>query len=194
MNQNQAGSSPPLNHREVLELQLEVIMPISQTILPEFEHEMANTRKTLERVPDDKFAWKPHEKSMTLGGLATHLANIPSWTKNTFEQDELDVAPPGQPPYRLEEKKSTAEILAAFDENVASARAALEAATDENWQGKWSLLMGGKTIFTLPRTAVMRGFVLNHLIHHRAQLGVYLRLLDVPVPSIYGPSADEAGF
>jgi uncharacterized damage-inducible protein DinB len=85
-------------------------------------------------------------------------------------------------------------VLAAFDENVASARAALESATDENWQGKWSLLMGGKTIFTLPRTAVMRGFVMNHLIHHRAQLGVYLRLLDVPVPSIYGPSADEGGF
>ena len=169
-------------------------MPISQTILPEFEHEMANTRKTLERVPNDKFSWKPHEKSMTLGGLATHLSNIPSWTKNTFEADKLDIARPGQPPYRLEEKKSTAELLAAFDENVASARAALESATDENWQGKWSLLMGGKTIFTLPRTGVMRGFVMNHLIHHRAQLGVYLRLLDVPVPSIYGPSADEGGF
>jgi len=169
-------------------------MSISKSILPEFDHEMANTRKTLERIPDDKFAWKPHEKSMTLGGLSTHLANIPSWTKNTFAQDELDVSPPGQPPYRLEEKKSTAELLAAFDENVASARAALEALTDENWQGKWSLLMGGKTIFTLPRTAVMRGFVMNHLIHHRAQLGVYLRLLDVPVPSIYGPSADEGGF
>lgn len=169
-------------------------MPISQTILPEFEHEMANTRKTLERLPDNKFSWQPHEKSMTLGGLATHLANIPSWTKETFAREELDVAPPGEPPYRLEEKKSTAEVLAAFDENVTTARAALEAATDENWQGKWSLLMGGKTIFTLPRTAVMRGFVMNHLIHHRAQLGVYLRLLDVPVPSIYGPSADEGGF
>ena len=169
-------------------------MSISKSILPEFDHEMANTRKTLERVPDDKFSWKPHDKSMTLGGLSTHLANIPSWTKETFARNELDVAPPGEPPYRLEEKKSAAELLAAFDENVASARAALEAATDEDWQGKWSLLMGGKTIFTLPRTAVMRGFVMNHLIHHRAQLGVYLRLLDVPVPSIYGPSADEGGF
>ena len=169
-------------------------MPISQTILPEFEHEMANTRKTLERVPDDKFAWKPHEKSSSLGGLATHLANIPSWTKNTFDADELNLAPAGAEPYRLEEAKSTAELLAAFDKNVASARAALESATDENWQGKWSLLMGDKTIFTLPRVAVMRGFVMNHLIHHRAQLGVYLRLLDVPVPSIYGPSADEGSF
>src|SRR5205807_3581170 len=114
-------------------------MPISQTILPEFEHEMANTRKTLERVPDDKFAWKPHEKSSSLGGLATHLANIPSWTKNTFEQDELDLAPEGQPVPRLEEAKSAAELLETFDKHVASARAALEGATDENWQGKWTL-------------------------------------------------------
>jgi uncharacterized damage-inducible protein DinB len=173
---------------------MEEVMPISQMILPEFDHEMANTRKTLERVPDDNFAWKPHEKSMSLGGLSTHLANIPSWTANTFEADELDIAPPGQPPYRLEEAKSTAEVLAAFDKNVASARAALEAATDENWQGKWSLLSGGKPIFKLPRIAVMRGFIMSHSIHHRAQLGVYLRLLDVPVPSIYGPSADEGGF
>ena len=169
-------------------------MPISQTLLPEFDHEMANTRKTLERVPDDKFAWKPHDKSMSLGGLATHLANIPSWTANTFDQDELDIAPVGAPPFRLEEAKSRADLLAAFDKNVASARAALEAASDENWQGKWSLLSGGNRIFTLPRTAVMRGFIMSHSIHHRAQLGVYLRLLDVPVPSIYGPSADEGGF
>jgi uncharacterized damage-inducible protein DinB len=169
-------------------------MSISKMILPEFDHEMANTRKTLERVPDDKFGWKPHEKSMSLGDLATHLGNIPSWTKNTFEMDELDVAPPGAPPYRLEQAKSRAELLEAFDKNVSEARAALEAATDENWQGKWSLLMTGKTIFTLPRPAVFRGFIMSHSIHHRAQLGVYLRLLDVPVPSIYGPSADEAGF
>src|SRR5260370_42220079 len=109
---------------------MEDIMPISQMILPEFDHEMANTRKTLERVPDDKFAWKPHEKSTSLGGLSTHLANIPSWTKNTFEADELDIAPPGQPPYRLEEAKSTAEVLAAFDKNLASPRAALAPAPD----------------------------------------------------------------
>ena len=169
-------------------------MSISRNILPEFDHEMANTRKTLERVPDDKFSWKPHEKSMTLGGLATHLSNIPSWTAMTFDRDELDIAPPGEEPFRLPEAKSRAEVLEAFEKNVSTARSALEAATDENWQGKWSLLNGGKPIFTLPRTAVMRGFVMNHLIHHRAQLGVYLRLLDVPVPSIYGPSADEGGF
>ncbi len=169
-------------------------MTISKTILPEFDHEMANTRKTLERVPDDKFDWKPHEKSMTLGGLATHLSNIPGWTAMTFAGDELDIAPPGQPEYREDPKQSREEVLAAFDQNVASARAALEAATDENWQGKWTLLNRGNPIFTLPRAAVIRGFVLSHSIHHRAQLGVYLRLLDVPVPSIYGPSADEGGF
>lgn len=169
-------------------------MPISKSILPEFDHEMASTRRTLERVPDDKFEWKPHEKSMALGELATHLATIPRWTKDTFGRDELDVAPPGEPEYRLEPLKSRAEILEAFDKNVASARAALEAATDENWQGKWSLLNRAKPIFTLPRTAVIRGFILSHSIHHRAQLGVYLRLLDVPVPSIYGPSADEGSF
>ena len=169
-------------------------MKLSEMILPEFDLEMANTRKSLERVPEDKFEWKPHEKSTSLGGLATHLANIPSWTKNTFEQDELDLAPSGAPPLRLEPVKSRAELLAAFDKNVTSARAALEKASDEDWQGKWSLLHGGKAIFTMPRTAVMRGFVMNHLIHHRAQLGVYLRLLDVPVPSIYGPSADEGSF
>src|SRR5437773_7811996 len=104
-------------------------MPIGQMILPEFDHEMANTRKSLERVPDDEFAWKPHEKSMSLGGLSTHLANIPSWTAQTFDRDELDIAPPGGPPYRLEEAKSRAELLAAFDKNVTLARAALEAAS-----------------------------------------------------------------
>ena len=125
-------------------------MPISQMILPEFEHEMANTRKTLERLPDDKFSWKPHEKSMSLGGLATHLSNIPSWTAMTFDRDELDIAPVGEEPFRLEEATSRAQVLEAFDKNVADARAALQAATDENWQGKWALLHGGNPIFTLP--------------------------------------------
>ncbi len=169
-------------------------MSLSKMILPEFEQEMANTRRTLERVPDEKFEWKPHEKSTSLGGLATHLANIPSWTTHTFEKEELDIAPPGAPPFRLEQAKSTADLLAAFDKNVADARATLASASDERWFGKWSLLRGGNTIMTLPRAAVMRGFVMSHLIHHRAQLGVYLRLLHVPVPAIYGPSADEGGF
>src|SRR5215510_33668 len=105
-------------------------MTFSEMILPEFDQEMANTRKTLERVPEDKFSWKPHEKSTSLGGLATDLANIPSWTKNTFEADELDIAPVGAEPFRLEEAKSREALLEAFDKNVASARAALEGASD----------------------------------------------------------------
>src|SRR5438309_11589647 len=109
-------------------------MPISKMILPEFDHEMANSRKTLGRVSDDKFAWKPHEKSMSLGGLSTHLANIPTWTAQTFDRDELDIAPVGEPRLRMAEAKSRAELPALFDKNVASARAALEAASDENWQ------------------------------------------------------------
>jgi len=169
-------------------------MGMSDMIIGEFDHEMGNTRKTLERVPEDKFDWKPHEKSTSLGGLATHLANIPSWTVNTFTQDELDLAPPGAPPFRLDEAKSRAALLEAFDKNVADGRAALLKASDESWGQSWSLLSGGKKIFAMPRAAVMRSFVMSHMIHHRAQLGVYLRLLDVPVPSIYGPSADEGGF
>src|SRR5258708_39567390 len=113
-------------------------MAVSERVLGELDHGRGNTGKTLERDPDEKFAWKPHEKSMSLGGLATHLANIPSWTANTFDADELDIAPPGQEPYRLPEAKSRAELLEAFDKNVATARAALEKASDDNWQGKWS--------------------------------------------------------
>ena len=119
-------------------------MSTSKTILPEFDHEMANTRKSLERVPDGKFDWKPHEKSMTLGALSSHVANIPGWTASTFAGDELDVQPEGAEPYSEPEAKSTKELLAMFEKNVASARAALEAATDEDWQGKWSLKMAGK--------------------------------------------------
>src|SRR5258706_2446101 len=169
----------------------EGMMSLSEMILPEFEHEMANTRKTLERVPDAKFEWKPHAKSSSLGGLATHLANIPSWSMHTLDKDELDIAPPGAPPFTLEQAKSTADLLAAFDKNVADARAAIAAAADDRWFGNWSLLRGGEMLMTMPRVAVMRGFVLSHLIHHRAQLGVYPRLLDLPGPAIYGPSDDE---
>jgi len=169
-------------------------MSLSEALLPEFDHEMANTRRTLERVPEDKFSWKPHEKSWAMGGLATHLANIPSWSVFTIEQDSLDVAPPGAPPARIPPANSPQEVLEVFDRNVASARAAIAGASDEHLSKPWTLLSGGKTVLTLPRIAVLRSFVMNHSIHHRAQLGVYLRLNDLPVPSIYGPSADEGAF
>jgi uncharacterized damage-inducible protein DinB len=169
-------------------------MPIIQALLPEFDHEMANTRKTLERVPDDKFAWKPHEKSMPMGNLAIHLATLPGWTVQTLQQESLDLAPAGGEPFKLPEAKNTKEVVAMFDKSVTEARAVLAEATDEQLMKQWSLLMTGKVIFTMPRAAVLRSFVMSHSIHHRAQLGVYLRLNNVPVPSIYGPSADEGGF
>ncbi|HEY1936957.1 MAG TPA: DinB family protein [Candidatus Angelobacter sp.] len=160
---------------------------LSQAILPEFDHEMANTRKSLERIPDDKFGFKPHTKSMTLGGLATHLATINDWAEAIFGQDNFDVSTAP----RNAEFKSRAEVLAAFDKNTASARKSIADATDAHFMKSWSLSAGPNTIFTLPRVAVVRSFLLNHTIHHRAQLGVYLRLNDIAVPSIYGPSADE---
>ena len=169
-------------------------MKISDTLLPEFDMEMANTRKTLERVPDDKFDWKPHEKSTTMGGLATHLSNIPTWAVHALTKDSIDIAPVGQPPLRAEPALSRAEVLERFDKAVADARAAINEASDESLLQPWSLLASGKTVMTLPRVAVLRGFVMNHNIHHRAQLGVYLRLNDIAVPSIYGPSADEGAF
>jgi uncharacterized damage-inducible protein DinB len=165
-------------------------MNLNQAILPEFDQEMANTRKSLERVPNDKLGFKPHAKSSTLGGLATHLATINGWANAIVGMDSFDVktAPPPA------EFKSTVEVLSAFDQNLVSARKAIAGASDAQLMKPWSLLSGDKTIFTLPRIAVLRSFILSHTIHHRAQLGVYLRLIDVPVPSIYGPSADEGNF
>jgi uncharacterized damage-inducible protein DinB len=165
-------------------------MAIRDALLPEFDNEMANTRKTLERVPDDKLAWKPHEKSSRMGNLAGHLANLPSWASLAIRQDSLDLAPDGVP-ITNPPLNSQAEILETFDKNVAAARAAIAGASDEQLFQPWTLMATGKTIMSLPRVAVLRSFVMNHLIHHRAQLGVYLRLNDIPVPSIYGPSADE---
>lgn len=162
-------------------------MPLNQALLPEFDHEMANTRKSLERVPDAKLDWTPHQKSMTMGKLATHLATITHWTEAIMNQDSFDVAnAPPQPAF-----KSQKEILNGFDQSTAVARKALAGASDEQLVKPWSLKKDGTTIFTLPRIGVLRSFILNHTIHHRAQLGVYLRLNDIAVPSIYGPSADE---
>jgi uncharacterized damage-inducible protein DinB len=169
-------------------------MALSKALLPEFDNEMANTRKTLERVPQDKSDWKPHEKSTAMGGLATHLGNIPTWAVYTIDQDSLDLAPGGEPLPQAKLAESQAELLATFDDNVAKARAAIAGASDEELFKPWSLISNGNTILTMPKIAVLRSFVMNHLIHHRAQLGVYLRLNDIPVPSIYGPSADESPF
>lgn len=159
-------------------------------MLPEFDHEMSSTRKALERVPNDKLQWKPHDKSMDLGGLMSHLSNLPHWATLTINQDSFDVSPDGKP-YRQEAKTSVEAALEHFDKNVAAARAALAEASDEHLLKPWSLLATGNTIFTQPRIGVLRGMVLNHMIHHRGQLTVYLRLNDIPVPALYGPSADE---
>lgn len=169
-------------------------MSLNQALLAEFDNEMKSTRKTLERVPEEKFSWKPHAKSMELGRLSTHIAELPGWIPQTFQQESFDVNPPGGRGYQAPQITSRQQLLELFDRNVASGRAALAAASDEQFQQPWSLLNAGQTVFTLPRGAVLRALVMNHIIHHRAQLGVYLRLNDVPVPAIYGPSADESNF
>ena len=164
-------------------------MPMSDALLPEFDHEMTLTRTLLERVPEDRLPWKPHLKSMSIGGLATHLSNLPWWGEITLLQPEFDLASfPPQP-----EATSRAQILETFDRNVSATRAALVGKSDAELMAPWALKRSGQTIFSMPKAAVWRSFVLSHVVHHRGQLSVYLRLLDVPVPSIYGPSADEGG-
>lgn len=169
-------------------------MAINQALLGEFDHEMANTRKTLERVPEGKPDYKPHAKSMPLARLAGHVAELPMWGVTTLTQESFDFAPAGQPPFQPTVMTTRAKLLELFDDGVAKTRAALAAVSDDAWQKPWALLSGGNTIFSMPRLAVWRSFVMNHIVHHRAQLGVYLRLNDVPVPALYGPSADEQSF
>jgi uncharacterized damage-inducible protein DinB len=167
-------------------------MTIGQSLLPEFDQEMANTRKTLERIPEDKFGWKPHEKSGTVGWLASHIATMPGWAVMTLNSEEFDYAPPGAPPYVPPSIENRKQLLDTFDKGVAESRAAIASASDADFMKNWSLLAGGQTIFTMPRVACIRTMIFNHIIHHRAQLTVYYRLLGVPVPGLYGPSADEA--
>ena len=169
-------------------------MPLNDALLPEFDHEMETTRKTLSRVPEAKFSWKPHEKSGTMIWLAGHVANIPSWPAMIVTHDSLDLEPQGVSMTPPPPPKTQKELLAMFDQNVASGREAIAKASDGELFKPWSLLKNGKTLFTMPRIACLRSFVMNHLIHHRAQLGVYLRLNDIPVPAMYGPSADEQIF
>jgi uncharacterized damage-inducible protein DinB len=168
-------------------------MTIAETLLPEFDREMGVTRRLLERLPDGRFAWQPHPKSMSLGRLAEHLAEMPWWGTTTIRKDGIDGAvnarPDGyQPP------ATTHAVLAMFDANVAEARQALAGRSDAELAAMWTLSVAGKQVFSMPKAAVLRGFVMSHLIHHRGQLTVYLRLLDVPLPSVYGPSADEQAF
>ncbi len=168
------------------------MMTIGQAMLPEFETEMANTRKILERIPNDKLDWKIHDKSLTIGAVANHLADIPSWV-DIMQSDSLDVAPVDGEPYQSPSETTTAAILELFDKNVGQALGILETVDDATLQGPWSLLQGGQTLMTMPRMAVIRIWVLNHSIHHRAHLCVYLRVNGIEVPGMYGPSADDPG-
>lgn len=163
-------------------------MSIAQSLLPEFDHEFATLRKTLERVPEGLGEFKPHEKSMAMGQLAGHLAELAGWVNSTIEADELDFAKFDYKPFIPE---TTSELVGALDKAVAKARPALSGASDADLMKPWTLRQGDKVFFTMPKIAVLRSFVMNHMIHHRAQLGVYLRLNSVPVPATYGPSADE---
>ena len=160
---------------------------IADLLLPELDMEFSVTRHVLERVPDDKGQWKPHAKSFPLGHLAQLVARLPGWVTMVIEQTELDLAG-GYPGYSFE---TTATLLAEFDRNSLAARASLSAATDAGFDVSWSLKRGDAVLLTMSRYQVLRSMTINHLVHHRAQLGMYLRLLDLPVPSMYGPTADE---
>ncbi len=166
-------------------------MKISDALLPEFDHEMANTRKILERVTDEKWGWKPHAKSMALGHLATHIMGMAGWLVDTLKTQSFDVAPVDGTKVEFPTANNNKELLEKYDKNVAAARAALAAAENDQMLQSWSLLQSGNPIFTMPRAGVIRSMIFNHIVHHRGQLSVYLRLNDVPVPGMYGPSADE---
>jgi uncharacterized damage-inducible protein DinB len=166
-------------------------MSLAELFLPEFDEEMAATRRILERVPDGHNSWQPHAKSMTLGRLATHIAEIPGWTLVSLTKNELDIAPPGAPPYQPQTVETTAERLALFDKNAAAARQAIAVADDTEYAKPWTFKRAGQAIWTKPKHEVYRRMTMSHLVHHRAQLGVYLRLQEVAIPGMYGPSADE---
>ena len=163
-------------------------MTLVEAYLPEFDREMGLTRRLLERVPDSQFDWRPHAKSMTLGRLVEHLAQLPEWAALTLTQDGTEMGPSAA---NQVTPATRSAVLALFDQNVAKARSALSGRTDAELMAPWTLTSQGKEVFTMPKATVLRTFVLNHLVHHRGQLTVYLRLQEVPLPSIYGPSGDE---
>jgi uncharacterized damage-inducible protein DinB len=160
-----------------------------EPFIMEFQYESAQTRKMLERVPDDKWDWQPHEKSMTMGRLASHMAESHGWAGPILETDEMNL----DDSYKPYEAANKAEMLAAYDKDTADAEKAMTGQNDEHLMKTWALKMNGESMFSMPRIGVLRTFIISHMIHHRAQLGLYLRLNDTPVPSIYGPSADEQG-
>jgi uncharacterized damage-inducible protein DinB len=166
-------------------------MPIAQSLLPEFDHEMATTRSLLERVPEASGAWKPHPKSTSLGDLASHMVSLSGWASAILTLPELDLSPPDGSGFSNPTFATNAALLQQFDENVRGARASIAATSDEDMMVDWSLKYAGNTLFSMPRIAVLRSFMMNHVIHHRGQLSVYLRLNEVPLPSIYGPTADS---
>jgi uncharacterized damage-inducible protein DinB len=167
-------------------------MSLSQSLLPEFDNEMSNTRRLLERVPEDRMAWQPHAKSMSLARLATHLAELPGWGANVLRQEDLDLARARDAGYKPATVTARADILELFDTNVRDIRALIEEADDAALTAPWALRRGDMVLFKQPRIAALRNMLLSHMIHHRGQLTVYLRLNDVPLPPIYGPTADEA--
>ncbi len=163
-------------------------MPINSALTAELKHESTNTKKILERVPTDKLAWKPHEKSMSLGRLATHIAELPVWIERSVNADEFNFA---TAVFNFTSKEDTDEILQLFEEHLSSAIKILETATDENLNSVWTAKRGEQIIYSMPKKVVIRNFTLNHIYHHRGQLTVFLRLLNISVPGMYGPSADE---
>lgn len=167
------------------------MIPICQAMLGEIQQEAATTRRVLERVPEDKLSWRPHKKSMTIGQLALHIATVPGGIAKISQSDEFDGS---QANFASKQPESMGEVFAAYDESIRAAEDCLRSMTDEKAKGTWRLKMGAKEVFAVPRAGLLRSIMLNHWYHHRGQLSVYLRLLDVPLPSIYGPSADENPF
>ena len=166
-------------------------MKLTEIFLADLEREVPASRRVLERVPEGKYDWKPHAKSMPMGYLSTLVATMPSWIDTMVNQDELDFAPKGSSKYKAPELRTGSELVQALEESVAKARAALKGTTDEHLMTTWRLLAGGHVVAEIPRHIQIRDGVLTHWAHHRGQLTVYLRLNDVPVPSVYGPTADE---